>query len=306
MLNASITKNSLPSDDQASATLDETTRQLCDFPKHSDITGYLSRQPMPSPAILQEIMTGLKIVLFPAHFGKQPFSPASFRYHMAASLDSIYQLLYKQLVAGLCFECAGKDEPCQNCESRGKRAALDFIKQLPKIRALLQGDACAAYEGDPAAHSPDETIFCYPSLLAMIHHRISHALYSLQIPIIPRMISEMAHSATGIDIHPGAKIGEDFFIDHGTGVVIGETCIIGKSCRIYQGVTLGAHSFPKNPDGTLIKGIARHPILKDRVTVYAGATILGRITIGEGAVIGGNVWITEEVPANARIIQNIH
>lgn len=301
-----LSTSSVPSEEQASAILDEVTNHLCNFPESSDIAGYLSPQPMPSPLILQDIMSRLKIVLFPAHFGKQPFSPTSFRYHMAASLDSLYQLLYRQFVAGLCFECAHRQETCQNCEERGKSAALDFIRQLPQIRTLLQRDAHAAYEGDPAAHSPDETIFCYPSMLAMIHYRISHALYTLQIPVIPRMISEMAHSATGIDIHPGAQISEDFFIDHGTGVVIGETCIIGKGCRLYQGVTLGAHSFPKNPDGTLIKGIARHPILKDRVTVYAGATILGRVTIGEGAIIGGNVWITEDVPANARITQNIH
>lgn len=301
-----LCNTSAPTEDQAGAILDKVTNQLCNFSEPEDVTGYFSPQPMPSPAVLQDIMSRLKIILFPAHFGKQPFSPTSFRYHMAASLDSLYQLLYRQLVAGLCFECADRQEACQNCDEHGKSAALDFIRQLPAIRTLLQGDARAAYEGDPAAHSPDETIFCYPSLQAMIHYRISHALYSLQIPIIPRMISEMAHSATGIDIHPGAKIAEDFFIDHGTGVVIGETCIIGKGCRLYQGVTLGAHSFPKNPDGTLIKGIARHPILKDKVTVYAGATILGRVTIGEGAIIGGNVWITEDVPANARITQNMH
>ena len=188
-------------------------------------------------------------------------------------------------------------------ETEGQQAAMAFMDNLPEIRRLLAGDAKAAYEGDPAATSPGETIFCYPSLRAMFHHRIAHELYKLKVPVIPRIISEMAHSTTGIDIHPGAAIGEEFFIDHGTGVVIGETCIIGRNCRLYQGVTLGALSFPKNADGTLTKGNPRHPILCDNVTVYAGATILGRVTVGKGAVIGGNVWITQDVQEGARITQ---
>ena len=288
-------------DKRASDMLDSVSSHLC------ELNLAASRKPgagaMPSPAVLQEIMAGLRIALFPAHFGKIPYSESSFRYHMAAKLDSIYQALYRQIIAGLCFNCGEKGISCDSCEQSGKEAALTFMRQLPRIRYLLERDAQAAYEGDPAAHSPDETIFCYPSLLAMTHHRIAHALYCLDIPLIPRMIAEMAHSATGIDIHPGATIGEDFFIDHGTGVVIGETSIIGKACRLYQGVTLGAHSFPKNPDGTLTKGIPRHPVLKDKVIVYAGATILGRVTIGEGAVIGGNVWVTSDVPPNAKILQ---
>ena len=227
------------------------------------------------------------------------------RYHLAANLDSIYHKLSEQILRGFCFSCEGRHAatPCEACESEGTAAALKFMDRLPEIRRLLAGDAQAAYEGDPAATSPGETIFCYPSMHAMFHHRIAHELYTLKVPVIPRIISEMAHSCTGIDIHPGATIGEDFFIDHGTGVVIGETCILGRNCRLYQGVTLGALSFPKNPDGTLTKGIPRHPVLEDNVTVYAGATILGRVTIGAGAVIGGNVWITSDVPAGARISQ---
>lgn len=158
---------------------------------------------------------------------------------------------------------------------------------------------------DPAATSAGETIFCYPSLLTMTHHRIAHELYNLGVPVIPRIISEMAHSATGIDIHPGATIDEEFFIDHGTGVVIGETAVIGKGCRLYQGVTLGALSFPKDGDGVLVKGVPRHPILEDNVTVYAGATILGRITIGSGSIIGGNVWVTKDVPAGTKLVQKL-
>lgn len=180
---------------------------------------------------------------------------------------------------------------------------MQFMQRLPYLRRMLSSDAQAAYEGDPAASSAGETIFCYPSMLAMTHYRIAHELYLLGVPVIPRIISEMAHSATGIDIHPGATIGEEFFIDHGTGVVIGETCIIGKRCRLYQGVTLGALSFPKDDEGVLVKGIPRHPILEDNVTVYAGATILGRITIGSGAIIGGNVWVTHDVPAGEKRVQ---
>lgn len=183
----------------------------------------------------------------------------------------------------------------------GYRHALHA--EAAEIRRLLALDAQAAYEGDPAASSPGETVFCYPSMQTMIHHRIAHELYLLKVPVIPRIIAEMAHSATGIDIHPGASIGENFFIDHGTGVVIGETCIIGRGCRLYQGVTLGALSFQKADDGTLVKGLPRHPILEDNVTVYAGASILGRITIGTGSVIGGNVWLTRSVPAGSKIVQ---
>lgn len=257
----------------------------------------------PSVDAMAEVMQRLTAAIFPGYFGKPATNVDSLRYHLAANLDSIYQILRGQIVAGLCFGCAGEGKPCSNCEQEGKTLALEFMNSLPETRRLLSLDAKAAYEGDPAARSIGETIFCYPSILAMLHHRIAHTLYELNTPMIPRIISEMAHSRTGIDIHPGAKIGEEFFIDHGTGVVIGETCIIGSGCRLYQGVTLGALSFPKNADGTLTKGMSRHPILEDNVTVYAGATILGRVTIGKGAVIGGNVWITEDIPPGARVSQ---
>lgn len=282
--------------------LDKITKELC---KPSSLNG-LWRAPqagMPSVEALTEIMSRLKAAIFPGYFGRPTIAPESLPYHMAANLDSIWRQLSQQIVAGLCFDCTTPLEPCLTCQSAGEEAAGKFMLRLPEIRRLLAQDAQAAYEGDPAARSPGETVFCYPSIGAMFHHRVAHELYKLKVPIIPRIIAEMAHSATGIDIHPGAEIGEDFFIDHGTGVVIGETCIIGRGCRLYQGVTLGALSFPKNADGSLIKGIARHPILGDNVTVYAGATILGRITIGHDAVIGGNVWVTKDVPPGATISQ---
>ena len=282
--------------------LEDVTRKLC---RPSPLSG--APRPgaprLPSTAELGEIMARLRSAIFPAYFGPHEQLGGSFRWHMGANLDSVLKMMARQLIAGFCFECEDSGEPCGNCDERGRAAALAFMKRLPEIREVLEGDARAAYEGDPAAHSPKEAIFCYPSMTAMLHHRIAHELYRLGSPVVARIIAEMAHSATGIDIHPGASIGRDFFIDHGTGVVIGETCVIGDSCRLYQGVTLGALSFPKNPDGSLAKGIARHPILEDNVIVYAGATILGRVTIGAGAVIGGNVWLTESVPAGARISQ---
>lgn len=263
----------------------------------------LHDSPMPSLESLKEIMSRLKAALFPGFFGVSLVHPESMRYHLAANLDSVYRLLAEQIRRGGCFACAAFAQDCDCCGETAHERALALVKKLPEIRRLLASDARAAYEGDPAANSPGEAIFCYPSLVAMTHHRIAHALYQLGVPIIPRIIAEMAHSKTGIDIHPGARIGEEFFIDHGTGVVIGETCIIGKGCRLYQGVTLGALSFPKEDSGILVKGIARHPILEDRVIVYAGATILGRIRIGEGAVIGGNVWVTHDVEPGARMMQ---
>ena len=183
-----------------------------------------------------------------------------------------------------------------------KRQA-QFFQALPAIRATLALDARAAHLGDPAAGSVEETIFCYPGITAITYHRLAHQLYRLGVPIIARIIAEQAHSLTGIDIHPGASIGEGFFIDHGTGVVIGETCIIGNNVTIYQGVTLGARSFPVDAEGNPIKGAPRHPIIEDNVVIYSGATVLGRITVGRGSMIGGNVWLTESVPAGSKIAQ---
>lgn len=178
-----------------------------------------------------------------------------------------------------------------------------FAEKLPSIRTLLDEDISAAYEGDPAAHSVDEVLICYPGITAIMYYRIAHELYCLNAPLIARIISEIAHSTTGIEIHPGAKIGSSFFIDHGTGVVIGETSIIGKNVRLYQAVTLGAKRFPADENGALVKNIARHPIVEDDVVIYANATILGRITIGQGSTIGGNVWLTHSVPPNSSISQ---
>jgi serine O-acetyltransferase len=284
--------------------LDRVVERLC-HPDSLNAIWHNSAEGAAMPSIdeLREIMNGLAAAIFPGYFGQAQVRLESLRYHLAANLDSVYRKLREQILRGFCFTCEKQHVVCAPRDSQSEKAALAFMNTLPEIRRLLAGDAKAAYEGDPAAQSSGETIFCYPSLRAMLHHRIAHQLHKLGVPMIPRMISEMAHAQTGIDIHPGAAVGEEFFIDHGTGVVIGETSIIGRNCRLYQGVTLGALSFPKNPDGTLIKGIPRHPILEDNVTVYAGATILGRITVGRGAIVGGNMWITADVPAGARISQ---
>jgi len=204
----------------------------------------------------------------------------------------------------LCFTCQNPE--MVDMQERSKFAqglASDFISNLPEIRRLLVTDVEAAYLGDPAANSRSEVIYCYPTIRAIINHRVGHQLLQLGVPLIPRIISEMGHSETGIDIHPGAQIGESFTIDHGTGVVIGSTCIIGNNVKLYQGVTLGAKSFPLDKDGNPIKGIPRHPIVEDNVIIYAQATILGRIRIGANSVIGGNVWVTNSLPPNSKLVQ---
>ena len=257
---------------------------------------------LPSREALERLVTGLRAVLFPVHFGPPNLSRDAIRSFIGYRLDALLAALEEQVGRGLLFACAHSDRAC-TCEARAADVTRAFAQRLPVVRTLLGSDVDAAYTGDPAATSPDEAIFCYPGVTAITYHRIAHELYVLGVPLIPRIISEVAHSATGIDIHPGATIGESFFIDHGTGVVIGETSVIGRRVRIYQGVTLGARSFPADESGALIKGRPRHPIVEDDVTIYAGATILGRITIGRGSSIGGNVWLTRAVPPGSRMSQ---
>lgn len=262
---------------------------------------------MPSIEELEKLVDLCQRVLFPGYFGHLEIQKETMRYYIGANTDRIYRILAEQIKRGYCFDCAkdinDKQTFCNLCEKNAGEAALKFIENLPEIRRLLSTDVVAAYEGDPAAKSYGETIFCYPSITVLTHHRIAHCLLTLGVPLIPRIIAEMAHSRTGIDIHPGATIGEKFFIDHGTGVVIGETCIIGRNVRLYQGVTLGAKSFPMDENGNPIKNIPRHPIVEDDVIIYAGATVLGRVTIGAGAMIGGNVWVTYDVPKGGKVLQ---
>jgi serine O-acetyltransferase len=263
----------------------------------------IGRQKLPSPEALEEIITDLRAVLFPAHFGAGHLSDDGIRNYVGHRLDAALFKLQEQVWRGLLFANAQGEGDSGADERRAVEVTRAFALRLPAVRTQLGSDARAAYEGDPAATSPDEAVFCYPGITALTHHRIAHELYKLRVPLIPRIIAELAHGATGIDIHPGARIGGSFFIDHGTGVVIGETCIIGERVRLYQGVTLGAKSFPTDEHGRPIKGRPRHPIVEDDVTIYAGATILGRITIGCGSSIGGNVWLTRAVPPGSFISQ---
>ena len=288
--------------------LEEITAKLCEPAACEGVSHRpLQDEPMPSVAALAEVVELLKAILFPGFFGDADITPSAMAFHVGAGLDKVQRLLGEQIKRGLCFAAcereAGPDADCADCEAAAREKTMAFLTQLPEIRRLLATDVQAAYVGDPAAKSPGEAIFCYPSITALAHQRLAHALHNLGVYLIPRIITEMAHSATGIDIHPGATIGEHFFIDHGTGVVIGETALIGKNVRLYQGVTLGAKSFPKDGEGQLIKDLPRHPIVEDDVIIYAGATILGRITIGKGSVVGGNVWLTEDLPAGSLVVQ---
>ncbi len=264
-------------------------------------------EPMPSIDDLERLVELTREVIFPGYFGNSEIMPETMSYYLGTNIDKIYKILCEQIKRGYCFDCSQDAQwtkaTCTHCQTMARDTAEKFVEQIPEIRRLLTSDVEAAFEGDPAAKSMGESIFCYPSIVALTNHRIAHALIKLEVPLIPRIISEMAHSRTGIDIHPGAVIDEKFFIDHGTGVVIGETCIIGKNVRIYQGVTLGAKSFPMDENGNPIKGIPRHPVVEDGVTIYSGATILGRVTIGQGSVIGGNVWITYDLPPGSKVMQ---
>ena len=267
---------------------------------HADNNGIMSHSshnntPIPDNNTLAEIMKLVSSILFPGYFGSLKFADGSTTYY--SSIHKLHALLFEQIVRGFSFACPTQknSHECTICRQSSEKISHEMIATLPLLKQLLQTDVIAAYNGDPAAKNYGEIISCYPSILTMIHHRFAHELYNLEVPIIPRMISEMAHSLTGIDIHPGAKIDEYFFMDHGTGIVVGETCTIGKHVRLYQGVTLGAKSFPLDKDGNPVKGIVRHPTVKDGAIIYSGATILGTITIGKNVVIGGNAWITKDV-----------
>lgn len=260
--------------------------------------------PLPSGKVLHEIIELCRAILFPGFYGKSTVNHHTITYHIGVNIERLYNMLTEQIHAGLCFD-AKETGDCA-CDTKREKAidlAGQFISRLPALREVLATDVEAAYNGDPAAESYGEIISCYPIIKALSNYRIAHELLLLGVPLIPRIITEMAHSETGIDIHPAARIGHHFTIDHGTGVVIGATCIIGNHVKLYQGVTLGAKSFPLDDDGHPIKGIPRHPILEDDVIVYSNATILGRITVGRGATVGGNIWVTEDVPAGARLVQ---
>jgi serine O-acetyltransferase len=254
---------------------------------------------MPSEKVLGEIVDIARDIIFPYHYGETPVYSDTLKYYIGVRVDKLSRLIREQIAISLEYA----EEKCCDAKERADIITDQFIDSLPQLRAILTTDVVAAYNGDPAAKNNGEIIACYPVIKALTNYRIAHQLLTLGVPLIPRMLTEMAHSETGIDIHPGAQIGESFTIDHGTGVVIGETCVIGRNVKLYQGVTLGAKSFPLDENGNPIKGIPRHPILEDDVVVYSNATILGRITLGRGAVIGGNIWVTEDVPPGGHVVQ---
>ncbi len=287
---------------QLDGTLAETVNGLCEAAGPLRVNRAACYEGLPSRQVLIGILEDLRSVLFPGFFGTSEVTDDDVKYHVGATLARVIRLLRQQIRRGFCFSCCDGDM-CGPCETRSDEATRTLVTRLPALRRVLSTDVAAAYEGDPAARSPGETVFCYPGIFAITTHRIAHELYALDVPLIPRILTEYAHSITGIDMHPGATIGDHFFIDHGTGVVIGETSLIGSRVRIYQGVTLGAKSFPLDEQGRPIKGIARHPVVEDDVVIYAGATILGRVTIGRGSVIGGGVWLTRSVPPGSVVTQ---
>lgn len=256
----------------------------------------------PSREALRSIVHGLCGALFPMRLGPADLRQESEDFYIGHTLDAALTALLDQVRLELAYRARHHDE-ANDVDGQAIHIVKRFAAALPDVRKILDSDVEAAYEGDPAARSVDEVLLCYPGIMAIIHYRLAHLLFNLGTPLVARIIAEIAHSETGIDIHPGAEIGGRFFIDHGTGVVIGETAVIGEGVRIYQAVTLGAKSFPVDGDGSLRKGLPRHPVVEDGVVIYAGATILGRITLGSGSTIGGNVWLTRSVPAGSHVTQ---
>ena len=261
---------------------------------------------LPSRDVLQQVLSDLCGALFPMRLGPQDLREESEDYYVGHTLDAALNQLLVQVQLELTYAARHHNDTNideQALKNQANNIVRLFASALPRLRRILDIDVQTAFQGDPAARSVDEVLLCYPGIHAIIYHRLAHTLYELGIPLLARIVAELAHSSTGIDIHPGAQIGSGFFIDHGTGVVIGETAVIGERVRVYQAVTLGAKTFPTDDTGALQKGLARHPIVEDDVVIYAGATVLGRITIGKGSVIGGNVWLTRSVPAGSSITQ---
>lgn len=264
---------------------------------------HLAVTPLADKVSVIRILDDLLEVIYPGYFGRKYVESSNVEYYVGDLLDSIYARITQEIYRSVRPECGNTSDVCDHCHEIAEEQALVFLRKLPEVRCRLPEDVQAAFDGDPAAKSIDEVIFAYPAIFAITIFRLAHELNLQGIPLLPRIMTEHAHSVTGIDIHPGAIIGAGFFIDHGTGVVIGETTNIGNRVKLYQGVTLGALSFAKDEEGRMIRGKKRHPTIEDDVVIYAGATILGGSTvIGRGSVIGGNVWLTRSVPPYTRVI----
>jgi len=263
---------------------------------------HLAPTPLPDRSSVIQILDDFLEVIYPGYFGRKYVETSNIEYHIGDLLDSIYARITVEIYRSVRPSCERSGDFCSHCHDLAEDHALTLLRKLPDLRRRLAVDVQAAFDGDPAAKSIDEVIFAYPAIVAITIYRIAHELYLQGIPLLPRIMTEHVHSITGIDIHPGATIGQGFFIDHGTGVVIGETTIIGDRVKLYQGVTIGARSFAMDDEGKLIRGKKRHPTIEDDVVIYAGATILGGDTvIGRGSVIGGNVWLTRSVPPNSSV-----
>ena len=281
----------------------DTIRRIVDSIRLTVHTRHLAPTHLPNTDTIIRLLDEISALIFPGFFGSRTLTSDTLADHVAQATQRVAVDLMRQIDASLAYMHGldVTDAPTPRTtvgEPPARRLVLAFLDRLPEIRRLLALDVAAAHDGDPAARNTDEIIFCYPGIKAMMVHRVAHELYRLQVPLLPRVMSEHAHATTGIDIHPGASIGEAFFVDHGTGVVVGETTNIGSGCRLYQGVTLGARSFPTDGSGRIIRGVKRHPTLGDRVIVYASATILGGDTVvGDDCVIGGGVFLTRSVPA---------
>ena len=287
--------------------LSDTVEKLSDYSsaeKRGFVYEYTDSDSIPSGKVLEEVVELCRSIFFPGFYGRSCINSDTLKYNIGVTVERLYILLKQQIAAGMSLNRNGENYSRADIKKRAETVALKTIAMLPDIKDTLITDVVAAYKGDPAATNYSEVISCYPVIKALTNYRLAHVLHKLGVPLVPRMLTEIAHSETGIDIHPGAEIGNHFTIDHGTGVVIGATCIIGNNVKLYQGVTLGAKSFPVDPNGMPIKGVPRHPIIEDDVVVYSNATILGRITIGRGAVIGGNIWVTEDVKPGEHLTQN--
>lgn len=264
---------------------------------------HLTTVPLPSKEVLIDVLDGLLGLIYPGYFGEYASDSRNTEKRVALMIEDVFQALEQQIFLSCRHFCRRPEPACPHCKETAREAALLFLRKIPELRERLGADVEAAYDGDPAAKSTDEIVFSYPGLFAITVYRIAHELETQQVPLLPRMMTEVAHSRTGIDIHPGARIGRSFFIDHGTGVVIGETTEIGDRVRIYQGVTLGAVNFPRDADGRLIRGTKRHPTVEEDCIIYANATVLGGETVvGRGSIIGSNVRLMESVPPGSKVM----
>jgi serine O-acetyltransferase len=284
------------------ALIPEKAERIISSCNDTECYTHIDYELIPSQRSVVEIIERAREILFPGYFSREKLDPITMKYSIGKSVSDLFDVLSEQVTHSIRHDCKRYNQPCSECTDQGHRVAIDFLEQVPDLQKAMALDVRAAYEGDPAAKSYDEIIFSYPGIFAIAVYRVAHVLYEMEVPLLPRIMTEYAHSVTGIDIHPGAEIGESFVIDHGTGVVIGETTVIGNNVRIYQSVTLGALSLPKG-SGERLRGKKRHPTIEDEVIIYAGATILGGDTvIGARSVIGGNVWLTESVPPDTKVM----